>query len=158
VRPTLLVFAHPACPCTRATLAELERLLATCCDQFDAHVLFIAPEGTDSSWRDTDLVRTARRIPSVTVHVDAGRRETDLFRERTSGACLVYDTSGRLLFNGGLTAARGHEGDNPGTAAIKALMARKGEQPPVPVFGCPLFECDDRSAEPAPDSTRESHS
>jgi hypothetical protein len=155
-RPTLLVFAHPLCPCTRATLAELERLVASCRDQFDAHVLFIAPEGTDSSWQNTELVRIARRIPHVTVHVDAGRGETDLFQERTSGACLVYDTNGRLLFNGGLTAARGHEGDNPGTDAIRALMARQGEPSATPVFGCPLFEGHDRSPEPKPDS--ESHS
>lgn len=155
-RPTLLIFAHPLCPCTRATLAELERLVASCRDQFDAHVLFIAPEGTDSSWQDTELLRMARRIPHVTVHVDAGRRETDLFRERTSGACLVYGANGQLLFNGGLTAARGHEGDNPGTDAIKALMTRHGEQPATPVFGCPLFERDDRSPEPGPRSESQS--
>src|SRR4051812_18830224 len=27
-RPTLLVFAHPRCPCTRASIEELSRLLA----------------------------------------------------------------------------------------------------------------------------------
>src|SRR6266481_530299 len=28
-RPTLLVFLHPRCPCSRATATELERLLAS---------------------------------------------------------------------------------------------------------------------------------
>jgi hypothetical protein len=154
-RPTLLVFAHPLCPCTRATLAELERLVAACPDQLDAHVVFIAPEGTDDSWRDSELFRIARRIRPVTIDVDAGRHETDLFRERTSGSSLLYDSSGKLLFQGGLTAARGHEGDNQGTDSIKALMTRQGDHADTPVFGCPLFEGDDRIHPSESISTRE---
>jgi hypothetical protein len=145
-RPTLLVFVHPFCPCTRATLAELDRLVAVCRDQVDIHVLFIAPDGTDASWLDTDLYRVARRIPSVGVSVDTHRYEADLFRMQTSGSCLLYDESGKLLFHGGLTAARGHEGDNQGSKSIKALLMHKDDEPQeTPVFGCPLFETENRS-------------
>src|SRR5689334_13283832 len=35
-KPQLIVFAHPQCPCTRATLAELEQLVARAKKQFDA--------------------------------------------------------------------------------------------------------------------------
>jgi hypothetical protein len=145
-RPTLLVFAHPLCPCTRATLAELERLVAVCPDPLDVHVVFIAPGGTDASWRDSELFRIAQSMRPVTVDVDTGRRETELFRERTSGSCLLYDPSGKLLFQGGLTTARGHEGDNPGVDSILALMMHHGDHADTPVFGCPLFEGDDRVA------------
>jgi len=140
-RFTLLFFAHPLCPCTRASLAELERLVAVCHDRVDTHVLFIAPVGTNSAWHDSDLHTMARRIPGVTMHTDTDRRETDIFRARTSGACLLYDPSGRLVFDGGLTAARGHEGNSVGSHSIKALSL--GEDVKVrhtPVFGCPLFE------------------
>ncbi len=139
-RPTLLLFAHPHCPCTRATLAELERLLAVSHDQFDAHILFIAPYGTDSSWRDSELCRVARRIPSVTVQEDAARGEAKLFRARTSGTCLLYDSAGRLQFQGGLTAARGHEGDNEGTSSIRSLLNGEPAASQTRVFGCPLHE------------------
>lgn len=140
-KPTLLFFAHPMCPCTLASLSELERLAAVCHDGVDIQVLFIAPDGTDDSWRESGLYAIARRIPGVKAHTDASRRETELFRARTSGTCLLYDRDGRLLFHGGLTAARGHEGDNEGSRSIKAILMGKDVQHyETSVFGCPLFE------------------
>jgi hypothetical protein len=44
-----------------------------------------------------------------------------------------------LLFAGGITAARGHAGDNAGRSAIETLLA--GGRPGydrTPVFGCPI--------------------
>ncbi len=40
----------------------------------------------------------------------------------TSGQVLLYDPSGRLAFSGGITAARGHVGDNAGSDAIVGLV------------------------------------
>ena len=61
----------------------------------------------------------------------------------TSGQTLLYDSAGRLLFKGGITAYRGHSGDNEGRSLITALL--RGDAPaqiklPVamPVFGCSL--------------------
>src|ERR1043165_5323235 len=39
-RLTLLLFAHPRCPCTRATLGELDRVIAASGERLSAHVLF----------------------------------------------------------------------------------------------------------------------
>jgi len=51
---------------------------------------------------------------------------------------LLYDISGRLVFDGGITSARGHQGDNAGRSAISALLT--GQHDVVvratPVFGC----------------------
>src|SRR5437870_11333098 len=42
-RPILLMFAHPECPCTRASIDELNRLLAHCHGQLVADVMFLQP-------------------------------------------------------------------------------------------------------------------
>ena len=151
-RPTLLLFAHPHCPCTRATLAEFERLLAVSADKFDAHILLIAPKDTDSSWSDTDLYRAACKIPSVKVHIDQDGRETDLFGVYTSGTSLLFDTAGRLQFQGGLTPARGHEGDNQGVDSLKSLIDGESASHETLVFGCPQHESKNApSRAPSPD-------
>jgi hypothetical protein len=140
-RPTLLLFAHPMCPCTWATLSELERLVANLGDRVDIHVLFIAPQTTDAAWQNSELRSKASSIPGATVHLDEDRRETRLFHAQTSGCCLLYDGSGQLLFRGGITAARGHEGSSVGSRAILALIFNEATPAPAtPVFGCPLFE------------------
>ena len=43
-------------------------------------------------------------------------------RSKTSGQVVVYDAKGALLFSGGITAARGHMGDNAGRDRITALL------------------------------------
>jgi hypothetical protein len=148
-RYTLVFFAHPLCPCTRSSLTELARLISLGGAQVDTHVVFILPEGGDSSWSDSDLIATAHSIPGATVHVDRDRRETKLFHARTSGSCCLYDADGRLVFQGGLTVARGHEGDNDGARTILKML--KGIETPVcktPIFGCPLFETDESCLQP----------
>jgi hypothetical protein len=65
------------------------------------------------------------------------------FGASTSGQTLLYNDSGRLVFNGGITAARGHEGPNDGQDAVIALLQNR---PPLhtatPVFGCSLLGMD----------------
>jgi hypothetical protein len=142
-RFTLLFFAHPRCPCTRASMSELERLAGDCHDQVDIHVLFILPASaaSEAAWQETDLHASAKRIPGLTLHTDINRRESELFGARTSGMCLLYDPSGALVFHGGLTEARGHEGENEGTDAIRTILAgSQDELRQSPVYGCPLFE------------------
>lgn len=148
-KPTLLFFAHPLCPCSRASLAELARIEAICHDRVDTHVIFIAPREADASWRDSDLYSEARAIPGVAVQADIDRREARLFRVRTSGSCLLYGSDGKLLFHGGLTASRGHEGDNRGRSSVEALLlGDHAEVSTTPVFGCALFENETSSGEP----------
>ncbi|HVU87166.1 MAG TPA: hypothetical protein VHD36_07585 [Pirellulales bacterium] len=140
-RPTLLLFAHPCCACTRATLAELARLAARCGDDVDLHALFIQPGGSDWSAQSSSLVQMAHAIPGVKVHDDVARREARRFHSLTSGTCLLYDRDGQLIFHGGLTPARGQEGANAGASAIAALVhGRTSEVDRSAVFGCPLFE------------------
>jgi hypothetical protein len=138
--PTLIMFAHPHCPCTRASIGELDQLMADCQGQFSAQVWFVKSVGTTEDWTDTDLWHIAAAIPGVTVHRDDNGVEARRFQAETSGQTLLYDRDGQLLFHGGITISRGHAGDNPGCNALEALLKHKTlNQSQTPIFGCPLF-------------------
>jgi hypothetical protein len=139
-RPTLLVLAHPQCPCTNATLGELELLMAQTQGKVNVHVVFVRPPGLPEDLVKGDLWRKASAIPGVTVEIDDGNIEAGLFHVETSGEALLYGSDGGLLFAGGITLSRGHSGDNPGRTAISALINRGStDQSTTPVFGCALF-------------------
>ncbi len=150
-RPTLLVFAHPRCPCTRATIGELARLMARRQGRVDARVLFYTPRDAADDWRQTDLWDMAREIPGVSVAGDEDGVEAARFSVATSGHAILYAADGRLLFSGGLTAVRGHAGDNPGRTAIESLLAdRETGVDRTPVFGCGLFGVPSQASDGAP--------
>src|SRR5215469_15783003 len=52
-RDTLIMFAHPRCPCTRASLDELNRLLAQSNGRIAAHVFFFRPLSYPADWTHT---------------------------------------------------------------------------------------------------------
>jgi hypothetical protein len=146
---------HPHCPCSRASIGELAILIAHSGGRLAAFVVFVQPPGFDENWTKSDLWSSAGLIPGVTRIIDLGA-EAKLFGAATSGQTMVYDPRGRLLFSGGITAARGHFGDNAGITAITRLIdtAESGgparvayrNKPVVdasttPVYGCPLFAC-----------------
>lgn len=138
-RWNLVMLAHPRCPCTRASLAELARLLTRSGDALAAHVVVYHPEGTPASWAATDVARSAATIPGATVVADEGGREAGRFGAATSGQVVLFDPAGRRRFAGGITPSRGHEGDSAGRSAILDLMARgAAERPSSPVFGCSI--------------------
>lgn len=137
--PVIVVMGHPKCPCTRATIGELALVMTRLHSQATAAVLFIHPDGAPSDWEKTDLWRSAAEIPGVTVMVDPNYREADLFGAKASGQTFLYDANGRLQFNGGITALRGHSGDNVGRSSIIALVTGDGPaQRQTSVFGCSL--------------------
>lgn len=134
---TLVMFAHPRCPCTRAGVGELDQLMTRCNGLVRAHVIFYKPHGAPDQWAHTGLWRSAAAIPGVDVLCDEEGAEAALFGATTSGFVVLYDRGGRLRFNGGITAERGHSGDNEGLGSIEAIL---NGQPPrltnMPVLGC----------------------
>jgi hypothetical protein len=132
----LVLFAHPECPCTRSTLRELERMVARV-PGLSAAVVFSSALPEDP--RGSSLWPLAQRIPGVAVVADAGGAEARLFGAATSGQAVLVDRHGRIVFRGGLTAARGHEGDAPAQDAIAQIVQGKPAPDRAPVFGCSLF-------------------
>jgi hypothetical protein len=138
---TLVMLAHPRCPCTEASVAELSKIMARCQGRLEARVLFYAPPHTVGDWAKTSLWKSAEAIPKVQVFADRGGREAARMGAETSGQVLLFDPSGRLLFKGGITGARGEEGDNLGSQAVAALVTGgKAAQTRSLVFGCPILD------------------
>lgn len=139
-RPFQLVLAlHPKCPCSRASVAELERLAAQCDGELDYLVLVAAPAGAGDDWLEAPLVRELREKLNATIVHDANGSLAGQLGMHTSGAVVLIDRAGETRFFGGITASRGHEGDSAGEDAIRDIVGG-GSAPSScsPVFGCPL--------------------
>ena len=146
--PTLVLLAHPRCPCSRATVEELARLMAECHGRLTATVLMLRPAGVPAGWERTGLWDAAAAIPGASVVCDEQGRESRRFGATTSGQAILYGADGGLLFAGGITESRGHGGDNAGRSAVAALVLGHefdggivgGAAAVTPVYGCPLFD------------------
>ena len=75
---TLLIFAHPQCPCTHATLRELERLVAHCQGLIGIRVLFLQPANEPREWVETGLWQQASKIGDVSVET-IGDKDLECF-------------------------------------------------------------------------------
>lgn len=135
---TLVVALHAECGCSRATVEELNKLLAERPNALRVRALFV--NGQDDA-EASNLWQSLRRMPGVDRIVDPEGVEARAFALRTSGEVRVYDGRRTLRFRGGITISRGHQGASPGSAAILAAI----DSPPAaaavttPVFGCALF-------------------
>lgn len=150
--PLLLIFAHPHCPCTVATLHELTRAMtsvsAARSDAPPARILvvFVVPPGAPPRWERTALWAEASRMAGVQLRTDTDGVLARRFDARTSGQVFLYNKQGGLVFEGGITSGRGHEGDNAGSDAIVDLLTRAYDSSATspntrhtPVFGCALL-------------------
>ncbi len=141
--PTLLLFLHPKCPCSRATVNELSRLLAVTKEAEmpapDLLVVATVPPTADESWWDTKTVAQTEQITRATLFVDRGGREAARFGATTSGFVMLFDESGSRRYAGGITVSRGHEGPSAGGDRLAQLLRGDASQArEMPVFGCRL--------------------
>lgn len=137
---TLVMILHPRCPCSRAGVAELARALAKAVKRPTTYAVFVRPKGVPGEWEKTDLWMTVSGIPDVQVYADEAGAEARRFGASTSGQTLLFDEHGRLVFRGGITGSRGHEGANAGRDSVIAFL--NGSQPNRTdsfVFGCSLL-------------------
>ena len=76
-RPTLVLFLHPKCPCTRASLRELERILTGTGlkPEQQPRVLVVASRPADAAddWHDTDILQKAIKLPYSRLILDRRR-------------------------------------------------------------------------------------
>ena len=139
-RPTLVFLAHPQCSCTTASLGELAEALARTTTLPKTYVVFLKPSSMPDGWEKTALWESAQKLPGATVIRDEDGREAERFGTVTSGQTLLYDAHGHLMFNGGITSARGHAGDNAGRSSLVDLLNNASPATTATdVFGCSLF-------------------
>lgn len=147
---TLVMLAHPRCPCTRASVNELAQIMAHVRGKLSACVLFLKPRDAGADWDDTNLQRQAAAIPGVTTMSDVDGEEAKRFGGETSGFAIVFDRDGKRIFSGGITASRGHEGDNAGESAIVSLVNERPALRSTRVFGCALHSRAQAKGTPCP--------
>lgn len=144
--PHLLVFIHPRCSCTAATLEQLDHLLGATPTTpvqptlvvYRSKALNLAanPNESDSSAFQPghELHRPFQILP------DANGQLARRFGAATSGEIVLYSADGRLLFQGGITPERSHVGPSAGQDALRhALDTNSPQTRPFSVFGCSIF-------------------
>jgi hypothetical protein len=151
-QPLLLMVAHPYCACTRASLNELRRLVTRFNALENPPLLYLSvttPKGQDAAVREGPVLRNAATIEGLNVVMDPEGRFAARLGATTSGHTLLYGADGALLYSGGITAARAHEGDAVGQDAIvAALYGRTPASREAPVFGCGVHTPETPSASP----------
>ena len=139
---TLVMAAHPGCPCSRASVAEIGELMARHPGKMVCYVLFAEQPAAGVGEKEceaSDLWKAASAIPGVTCVVDRGDLTFHVFGARTSGQVFLYDAQGALRFSGGITGARDHIGPNAGLDAVTAFFdTGRLTYQSTPVFGCAL--------------------
>lgn len=136
---TIVMFIHPKCPCTQASLSELERLVGQIPAETRTYVVCAVPADVGEDWLDTALVSRAKSLADVVVLNDTDGEMLSAFDAKTSGETFVYGENTELIFHGGITPSRGHEGTNAGRVAVAELLGGRTEKScTTPIFGCPL--------------------
>lgn len=137
----LILFAHPHCVCTKATLAELKWILSKCADSLHATIFFVKPDGANEEWTNSENWKLAQEIDGARIEIDEAAQLAKRLGALTSGQVFVCNQQGEILFSGGITGARGVEGDNAGRQAILSLASnlRSDSLLASNVFGCALY-------------------
>lgn len=156
--PHLLVFVHPYCPCTRATLTNLHDSIRS--KLLNVTVVQLRSARFENVHSPISTIEEVIRGRDWNLVFDTEGVEARKFGVVTSGECLLFAPSGKLVFSGGVTALRGHSGTNRSLSTLLAhIDAIEGNMTPphiklvsesqtieefdnLPTFGCPLF-CDE---------------
>ncbi len=136
--PTLVMAIHPRCPCSEASLASLDALVRGSQPRPRTIILITIPEDGDTAWTSGKLWRQAQGVPGAVALPDPSGGLAARFGALTSGQAAIYARDGGLLFQGGLTPARGKTA--PISALQGALSSLREERPAAasPVYGCGL--------------------
>lgn len=143
-RATLVMFVHPLCACTRASLIELREALDKVSRPPAVWIVLLSPRGIVKNWNE-HVGAIAERVPEAAIVTDIDGATAAQFGAATSGHVVVYDPKGKLSFSGGITGARGHIGDNDGRRdLVAALRGRDDHGREHPIFGCGLDDPEPR--------------
>ena len=137
-RYRLIVFIHPHCPCTSATLTELEKLTVKLSGRMEVKAFAVIPEGKSKEWADGSNLRWLEQWCDP--QLDYAGKGAAAYGARTSGHVVLFSPTGERLFSGGITASRGHQGANVGSDTVMEVV-RTGSSKvhEAPVFGCSLL-------------------
>ena len=143
----VFVFVHPHCPCSRATVTQLNRLTERSDSEAIIHVLFFCPDSQPDAWTRTTLWAEAAKNDELVCSIDRGGRRAAEFGVRTSGHVVAFDPTGQRTFSGGITGSRGHAGACRGSDVLmNIIQGREVCSTELPVFGCAFVGADSGEA------------
>ena len=130
----LLMFVHPECTCSIASLEQLRTLASQLGSQLETHVvLWHRSVGANNrNW--------PKESGGAAIVDDQNGSEARRFGAKTSGQTLIYDEVGRLIYAGGLTVLRGEAGGEPVLRIVISRLRTRVREPYLEraVFGCPI--------------------
>ncbi len=149
-RPTVVLFVHPRCPCTRATIENLRSVWpdggVDGADGGGASLTIVSSGPAAGGALSEEVEGWLASLPKgagARVVVDASGEEARRFGATTSGHVIVADASGAVRFCGGVTPGRGHVGRCDAldrfAGALEATSLARSDGANPPVFGCPIF-------------------
>ena len=121
---TVVMFLHPECRCSRASLGELAKL-----DTHGATIDIVVEGARGPLWE---------RAAELGTRIADDGTEAARFGAQTSGFVVVFDRDGKRRFAGGITGSRGHAGDNVGRVAVQRVLDDVEGPAQHAVFGCAL--------------------
>ncbi len=127
-----VVVGTAECPCTNSTLEGVQMAAATYPDDTEVEVRFVGSAGMQDHF-----YRTAARIKGVRIVQGLRPESPETLGAVTSGQTYLFDPSGKLVFEGGMTVGTGN--DRPAHAI--SLYRRARESKTVVhalVYGCAM--------------------
>lgn len=134
-RLTLLVFVHPQCRGTEATLQTLAHVMERCAGHANVTIMLYEDPALLAYWKGSPIKAVAESIPGATVRNDSLGEAASFFDVTTSGSALLFAPDGTLLYRGGITPGLGQVGE--GDVLQTWLLEGRGVRH-EPVFGCSL--------------------
>lgn len=140
-RKNLLMFLHPKCGCSIATVRQLAIVLSKAEANVSVTGVFYCPADESVEWTKTDVWRRCSHLPDVTCVVDRGGIEAARFGASASGHLLLFDDSLQRRFDGGITKSRGHDGHCFSAESLSQLLVGLNpDNTSFPVYGCPIHD------------------
>ncbi len=142
-RYTLMVAVHPRCPCTAASLHELDRIIRQSQDRLHVTMLVYRPANQIDEWTVPKAIDNMEQHDNVIWKWDEEGKAAQAIGCMTSGSVVLYSPDRKPLFWGGITSSRGHTGNNAGSQAILSILETGTVRLRTnPVYGCSLVTPD----------------
>jgi hypothetical protein len=140
--PLLLVFVHPRCSCTPATLEQFDQLLDSTPTPVQVALVVYRSKAVSQQAPGAEQAPMLRVHSQARIQVlpDTNGLLARRFGAATSGEIVLYSANGHLLFQGGITPMRSQTGNSAGADALRNALATGAIQAKAAsVFGCKIF-------------------
>lgn len=131
---TIVMVAHPLCPCTAASLKALKAVVAEHRATVECKVVFVGERPKVVS-QNMDL---AGQVGASSVKWVSEEDAAESYGAFTSGQTFVFGPKGELAFSGGITPGRGVDQPQFAVKLFRSLISGQAPAGSVPTYGCGL--------------------